>query len=729
MSIGQPLSRADGRAKVTGAARYTADQHVPNLLHAVLVTATIPAGRVSAIETDDALGERGVVRVLTAKDMPRFNTTDQTPMAQSFQPMQGDEIRHEGQPVAIVLAETLEAAEAGARLVFVRYEATEARVPAPSDWAAIDKASAEPRKSGFLYFEPEFSKGDAEAGLSAADKRVEEVYIQPTRHHNAMEPSATIASWNGDSLMLYDASQHVYGLQKVLSGILDVPAEKIRAVAEYTGGGFGMKGWIWPHQILAAAASRVVGRPVKLVLSRANLYSTLGHQPRIAHKMKLGADSQGKLTAIDHDVVSVTNTTDDFVEFATEASKGLYATSAMHLRQRVERANITLPTALRAPVEGPGLWALESAMDELAHALQMDPLDLRLANYAEKDPATDMPWSSKKLREAYEEGAELFGWRERSREPQRDGDWLIGQGMASCTMGTFRNPSKAEVRLRADGTITIASGFQEIGTGTRTIFPQIAASVLGVSPDQITCLMGDTLLPEAGPTYGSSSTMGVGSAVLRASEDVRSKLARLANLPGDEVEMADGRIRRKGGNEGAAIADVMREAGTSEIVGVGSFQPEKPGEQKFAMKTFGAIFVEVGVDPDLGLLRFRRVVGSYSAGRIINPRTARSQMTGGIIWGWGMAAMEQSVHEPVLGRFLSKNLAGVAIPVNADIPSDITIHFVDEVDMHASPIGGKGIGELGATGVAAGVANAVFHATGKRIRDLPITPDKLVSAR
>ncbi len=727
MSIGQSLSRADGRAKVTGAARYTADQHVPNLLHAVLVTATIPAGRVLAIETDDALAERGVVRVLTDKDMPRFNTADQTPMAQSFQPMQGDEIKHEGQPVAIVLAETLEAAEAGARLVSVRYEPMEARVPAASDWAAIDKASVTPRKSGFLYFEPEFSKGDAEAGLGAADKRVEEVYLQPTRHHNAMEPSATTASWNGDNVMLYDASQHVYGLQKVLSGILNVPAEKIRVVAEYTGGGFGVKGWIWPHQILAAAASRIAGRPVKLVLSRANLYSTLGHQPRIAHEMKLGADSEGKLTAIAHDVVSVTNTTDDFVEFATEASKGLYATPAMRLRQRVERANITLPTALRAPVEGPGLWALESAMDELAHALQMDPLDLRLANYAEKEPSTDQPWSSKKLREAYEEGAKLFGWRQRLREPKRDGDWLIGQGMASCTMGAFRNPSKAEVRLRADGTIVVASGFQEIGTGTRTIFPQIAASVLGVSPEQITCLMGDTQLPEAGPTYGSSSTMGVGAAVLQASEDVRSKLARLANLPAGEVEMSDGRIRRKGGSEGATIADVMREAGTSEIVGSGSFDPKKHGEG-FAMKTFGAVFVEVGVDPDLGLLRLRRVVGSYSAGRIVNPRTARSQMTGGIIWGWGMAAMEQSVHEPALGRFLSKNLAGVAIPVNADIPSDITIHFVDEVDTHASPIGGKGIGELGATGVAAAVANAVFHATGKRIRELPITPDKLVSA-
>jgi xanthine dehydrogenase YagR molybdenum-binding subunit len=726
MTIGQPLARLDGPAKVTGRARYAADHTPPGLIHAVLVTATIPAGHVTAIEAGEALAERGMVRVLTQEDMPEFGALDGPPAAQSFMPMQSNEVRHEGQPVAMALGETLEAAEAGARRVKVRYRRAEPRFPVPPEWAVLDDVAVAPRKSDFLFFEPEFTKADADTALAGAASSVEAIYLQPSRHHNAMEPSAIFATWDGDSLTVHDATQHVYGVRQVLAARLKLPLEKVRVIAQHTGGGFGGKGWVWPHEVLAAAAARIVGRPVKLVLSRANLYSCLGYQPRMAQKVGLGADREGHLAAVLHDVINLTSVTDDFVEFATEASRTLYATPSMRLRQRLERANVAMPTPMRAPVDGPGMWALESAMDELAHRLGIDPLDLRLANYAEEDPATGEPWSSKKLREAYEEGARLFGWRERPREPQRDGDWLVGHGMATCTMGTFRNPSVAEVRLRSDGTAVVETGTQDIGTGTLTIFPQIAADVLGLPPDKVALVMGDTRLPEAGPTYGSSSTMGVGAAVLRAAEDARTQLARLANLPPGEVEMTDGHIRRKGAGEGITIADAMREAGTSEIVGFGKFDPSEHGEGR-AMRTFGAVFVEVGVDPELGLLRLRRVVGSYSAGRIVNPQTARSQMTGGIIWGWGMAAMEQSQHEPVLGRFLSKNLAGVAIPVNADIPSDITIHFVDEVDEHAGPIGGRGIGELPATGVAAAVANAVFHATGVRVRELPITPDKLLS--
>jgi xanthine dehydrogenase YagR molybdenum-binding subunit len=695
------------------------------MLHGVFVTASIPAGRVMSIDVAQARAERSIFRVLTHEDLPRLGRFQCPPFSQSFMPMQGDEIRSEGQPVAIVLADTLEAAEAGARLVTVRYQRSEPRLPAESNWRSIDDLAVAPKQSGLLFFEPEFSKGDAAAGLAGAARRLEAIYIQPSRHHNPMEPSAALAIWEGDDLTLYDSTQHVYGVQRALAGALGMPAERVRVISQHTGGGFGVKGFIWPHELLAVLAAKVVGRPVRLVLTRANMYSFLGYQPRIAQKIALGTDPAGHLAGITHDVVSLTSVTDDFVEFATEASKALYATPTMRLTQRAERANVAMPTPMRAPVEGPGTWCLESAMDELAHTLAIDPLDLRLANYAEKDPATAQPWSSKKLREAYEEGARLFGWRQRPREPRRDGHWLVGQGMASCLMGTFRNPAVAEVRLRSDGTAMVETGTQDIGTGTLTIFPQIAADVLGLPPDKVGLKMGDTRLPEAGPTYGSSSTMGVGAAVLRAAEAVRAQLARQINLPPTEVEMVGGRIRRKGTHNGVAIMDAMSHVETGEIVGHGAFDPDKHGEG-FSMRAFGAVFVEVGVDRELGLLRLRRAVGSYSAGRIINPRTARSQMIGGIIWGWGMAAMEQSRHEPTLGRFLSKNLAGVAIPVNADIPTDIAIHFVDEVDEHASPIGARGIGELGATGVAAAVANAVFHATGKRIRDLPITPDKLL---
>jgi len=555
---------------------------------------------------------------------------------------------------------------------------------------------------------------------------MEAVYSQPSRHHNPMEPSAVLALWEGDALTIYASTQHVFAVQAGLAALFGIPPERVRVISKHTGGAFGVKGLIWPQEALAAIAAKIVERPVRIVLSRANMYSFLGYQPRIVQKMGLGADERGTLAAVTHDVVNLTSVTDDFIEFATEASKSLYATPSMRLRQRAERAHVAMPTAMRAPVEGPGLWALESAMDELAVDLGVDPLNLRLANYADADPATGAPWSSKKLREAYEEGARLFGWRERPRAPQHDGDWIIGHGMASCLMGTFRFASRARVTLRRDGTAVIETGTQDIGTGTLTIFPQIAAGVLGVPSSSIELKMGDTTLPEAGPTYGSSSTMGVGAAVLAAAQDVRGQLARLANLSPGEAAMADGRIGRAGATEGIPIADVMGEAGESEIVGTGTFDPTRHAAD-YSMRTFGAVFVEVGVDPELGLLRLRRVVGSYSVGRIINPRTARAQLVGGIVWGWGMAAMEQSAFDASLGRFLSKNLAGVAIPVNADIPTNITVHFVDELDEKASPIGGKGIGELGATGVAAAVANAVFHATGKRIRDLPITPEKLVA--
>jgi xanthine dehydrogenase YagR molybdenum-binding subunit len=727
MSIGEPLPRIDGPIKVTGAARYTADVHVSNMLYGVLVTATIPAGKVIGIDKSNAFAEAGVVHVFTHEDMPRARSPIAgPPFAHSFLPLQDDQIRHEGQVVALVLAEALEAAEAGARKVQVRYAPTVAKIPAKLAWPEIDRAAEPPRNTGYFFLETEFSKGNAGQNLASAPRHIAAVYSQPSRHHNPMEPSAVLALWDGDALTVYDSTQHVFAVQQGLAALFGIPPASVRVISQHTGGAFGLKGLIGSHEALAAQAARIAGRPVRIALSRANMYSFLGYQPRIVQKMGLGADEKGILAAVTHDVVNLATVTDDYIEATTEASKALYATPTMWLRHRAERANVAMPTAMRAPGEGPGMWALESAMDELAFDLGMDPLDLRLANYAETDPATGAPWSSKKLREAYEDGARLFGWRDRPRSPRRDGDWIVGQGMASCLMGTFRFPSRAQVRLHRDGTAIVETGTQDIGTGVLTIFPQIAADVLGVSVSMIGFKIGDTTLPEAGPTYGSSSTMGVGAAVLAAAQDVRDKLARLANLPPAGVSMAEGRIGRTGAAESFSIAEVMERAGESEIVGTGSFDPSKHGAG-YSMRTFGAIFVEVGVDLELGLLRLRRAVGSYSVGRVVNPRTAHAQLLGGIVWGWGMAAMEQSAFEPTLGRFLSKNLAGIAIPVNADIPSDITIHFVDEVDDKASPIGGKGVGELGATGVAAAIANAVFHATGKRIRDLPITPEKLIA--
>jgi xanthine dehydrogenase YagR molybdenum-binding subunit len=709
MALGRSLPRQDGPLKVTGAARYAADHRIEGMLHGVLVGAPVPAGRLRGIDAAAAQDVPGMVAVLSHRDVPRLREPPMPPAFSTRVPLQDDEIRHQGEPVALVLAETLEAAEHAALLVQMDV-AADRFVPHPE----ADRADAVvPRESGYLFSGwTDFEHGDVDRALREADVEHRETYVQPSRHHNPMEPSATLAQWNGDTLTLVDATQWVYGVRMVLAAMFDLPPDQVRVRSPHTGGGFGCKGFVWPHQMIAPMAARIVQRPVSIALSRAQMYSFIAYQPQLVQTVALGAAADGRLSAIDHEAINVTSMSEDFVEYASEASRTTYASPAIRLRQRVQRANVNLPNPMRAPVEGCGLWALGSAMNELADRLGTDPLELRLTNYAEKHPVTGQPWSSKKLRECYEDGARAFGWRGRPSEPERDGNWVVGQGMADCGMGCFRNPSDADVRLRADGTAVIEAGFQDIGTGTLTIFPQIVAGVLGLEPGMVSCAMGDTTLPQAGPTFGSSSTMGVGAAVMAAADDVLDKL-------GERTEQALGQAPGVG-----ALSAAMNAAGLQELVGTGSFEPDD--DIPYALHTFGAVFVEVGVDVDLGLVRLRRAVGRYSVGRVVNPRTARAQMIGGIVWGWGKATLEASHHDQHLGRWISKNLAGVALPVNADIPSDIDVGFVEEIDEHASPIGGKGIGELGATGVDAAVADAVFHATGRRIRELPITPDKLI---
>jgi xanthine dehydrogenase YagR molybdenum-binding subunit len=733
-SIGEPLARPDGADKVTGRARYAADYKAADMLHAAYVAAAIPAGRVRAIDPSRALRHAGVVRVLTSVDMPSLKAEISPPAATRFIPLQSDEVRHQGQPVAIVLGETPEAAEGGARQVHVEYERLAFLAPDISSSLPPRATPYDPETGYALGQKWEFSRGDVDAGISQATHLIRATYDQPSRHHNPIEPSATLAEWNGDELTVHDSVQHGYSVQAVLAAAFSLRSEQVRVICPHTGGGFGAKGYVWPHELLAAAAARVAGRPVRLRLTRADMYANVGYQPRIVQQVTLAADGDGRLTALRQEVFNVSGLSDDFVEQCSMAGKSMYAVPALHTTQRIERSHVNTPTAMRAPVEGPGTWAIGSAMDELAHAIGIDPLDLRLANYAETSPHDGRPWSSKKLREAYALGAAKFGWRERGSRPRADGHWRIGHGMADCVMGTFRMASKARVRLRANGTAAVEAGFHDIGSGTLTVMPQIAADILGLPIEKVGSVMGDTGLPPAGPTYGSSSTLSGGSAVQLAAEQVRDQLARLANLRPDKAVMRDGCIALQDAVSGQPIVEVMREAGVDELVGDGAWAPGPGlffdgdgGEGPYAMKTFGAVFVEVGVDEQLGLLRLRRAVGAYSVGRIINPRTALAQITGGMIWGWGMAAMEASRHEPQLGRWEAKNLANVAVPVHADIPTDaLEVIFVDEFDAHASLIGAKGIGELGATGVAAAVANAVFDATGKRIRSLPITSEALL---
>jgi xanthine dehydrogenase YagR molybdenum-binding subunit len=725
------IARFDGPAKVSGKAMYAGDQFQPSQLYAAFVTSPIPCGRVDTVSSALAWAKPGVVRVLTAADMPRVHSALQQvtvpPLASRFVPMQENEIMHEGQPVAIVLAETLEAAEEAAKLVQVRYSRSEfsiADASIPED--------AIPEKGNYSKAGPlAFAKGDTGTAYAAASIKLTATYTQPSRHANPMEPSAILAVWNADKLTVYDSVQHLPAVQNALAAVFGLPPTNVRVVSPHTGGGFGAKAFVWSHEILACMAAKVVQRPVKFVLNRQNMYSVVGPQPQLTQQVSLGASEDGRLQSLEHKVSNVTGKTDDYVELATASSRAFYACDNIKISQQVRRGNMVLPTFMRSPWDGPGSWGLGAAMDELARTLKIDPLDLRLKNYAEVEPESGKTWSSKKLREAYSLGAERFGWRARPQGGTRDGHWRIGCGMADCSQGQARFHSTARVRLRSDGTAQVESSFCDIGTGPATIFPQIAAEVLGLNPQRVKALSGDTNLPYSGPTYGSGTTISTGAAVQLAAKRIREQLARLAGWPSSDIELRDGRLLL--GRESRSIEELLKGAGLSEIASDGAFDLPNGafvdmGSPQYPARSFGAIFVEVGVDDELGLLRLRRATGAYSAGRIINPRTARSQMIGGIVWGWGMAAMEGSLFEPTLGRWYSKDLAGVPLPVNADIPPEIDVAFVDEFDSNAGPIGAKGIGELGATGVAAAVANAVFDAIGLRVRDLPITPSKLLGA-
>ncbi|MBA3907503.1 MAG: xanthine dehydrogenase family protein molybdopterin-binding subunit [Pseudonocardiales bacterium] len=697
------VPRVEGALKLTGAASYAADHRPEGALHAVLVGAPVAAGRLRGVDAGPARNMPGVVAVLTAVDLPEFPTLS-APSAVTVMPFADDRIRFEGQPVAIVLGESIEAAEAGRAAVLVDCE--------PEAPVVIGSGQRGPASGDDPVV---FNKGDVDAARAQAVVRIEQTYLQAARHHHAMETSGTVAQWDGDRLTLWDSVQASSTVIPVVSSALTMDAANVRVVAPHTGGGFGSKGFVWPHEILAAAAARVVGRPVKLQLRRSDQFSNVGYQPWMEQTIRLAADADGVLLGVEHEVVNNAGLVDTHVEPATEASKSLYAAPSIRLSQLIERVSLNVPTPMRAPVEGPGLWALESAMNELAEAVDIDPLDVRLANFADISPADGRPWSCNGLREAYEEGARRYGWRERHNRPRQDGPWRIGHGMATCSMGSFRFPGAARVRLSRDGTVVVESNVHDIGSGAQTVLSQIAAEEMGVPLDRVEMRWGDTDLPRTGPTYGSSTTMGTGSAVASAARDVHKQLADL----GLDVDPLD----------------AMARADIDELVGEGSFalpdgaQMNGDGEgTPYAMRTWGAIFVEVGVDPDFGVLRLRRAVGVYSAGRIVNPITARAQMTGGIIWGWGKATMEESDQEPVYGRWLAKNLSNVAVPVNADIPVDLDVSFVDEFDDAASLIGARGIGELGATGVDAAVAAAVHDAVGVRVRDLPILPWKVLAA-
>ncbi len=738
-SVGQPLDRVDGRLKVTGGARYSAEMPIANVAYGVMVMSTEANGKIAAVDAAAAEAVPGVLKVITPANALRLPKPPDTPGAKSGRPqerklqvLQDTDVFYQNQPVGVVVAETFEAASYAASLVRVRYDAQKPR----TEMAKEKKHAYRPEKAN--QDPTDSQRGDIGQGMAQASAHVSQTYHTPVENHNPMEPHATLAVWEGDKLTVYDATQGIFGVRRVLSKAFGLLPGDVRVVTYFLGGGFGCKGSVWSHVILAAMAARQVGRPVKLVLTRQHMFGPVGFRPRTEQKIQLGAMKDGALTAIGHHSHSQTSLFDEFVEPTAAATRILYNSPNAETSHRVVRLDAGTPTFMRAPGEASGTFALESAMDELAYALNMDPIALRLKNYADTDPEEGKLWSSKSLRACYQTASEKFGWKERTPAPgsmKSDDGKLIGLGMATATYPVRRSPSSALARLLPDGTAYVQAGTQDLGTGTYTVMTQTAADALGLPPEKVRFELGDTEMPETPVSGGSQTAASTGSAVHAAGLAARSQAIGLAvadaasplhGLAEADVDVKEGRLFSKTDPaKGETYAALIARQNLPKIEAT---IKSAPGEekQKYSMHSFGAVFAEVHVDPDLGEIRVTRLVGAYGVGNILNAKTARSQLLGGIVFGVGMALLEQTVADTRTGRVVNPDLAEYHVPVNADVP-DIDITFVPESDPHVNPLGVKGIGEIGITGVVAAIANAVYHATGKRVRDLPITLDKVMA--
>ncbi|MFP4893210.1 xanthine dehydrogenase family protein molybdopterin-binding subunit [Paraburkholderia sp. EG304] len=732
--IGQPLDRVDGLLKVTGDARYAAEFPGARLAHGVLVTSTIPAGTISSIDASRAEAVPGVLLVMTYQNAPRLPNGGKPalspPAGRHLSLLQDNQVHYSNEPVAVVVADTLEHATDAARQLRIVYQ---------PGAAALDFEQAKPHAHAPdkpQGRQTDTQRGNFEDGMQSGDVHIEATYTTPIEHHNPMEPHATMAHWDGPQLTVYDSTQGVSGAAQVLAKTFAIPVSDVRVISPLIGGGFGCKGSSWSHVSLCAMAARQTGRPVRLVLERPQMFGPVGARPRTEQQFVIAARHDGTLTAMRHDSISNTSMIEDWTETCCMVTRMLYAVPNQVTTHRLVQLNVGTPTFMRAPGETTGSFALESAMDELAVALKMDPLALRLKNYAESDPQEHKPWSGKSLRECYQIGAEKFGWSRRSQTPRsmRNGNTLIGMGMATATYPANRSEASALAQILPDGTAVVASGTQDIGTGTYTVMTQVAADALGFTPEQIHFALGDSSLPRAPVSGGSQSAASVSPAVRDAASEARSQLIALVladtaspvhGLPLDDVTVESGWVvSRSQPSKRDPAAAIIARAGGKPIEATATV---KPGDekQKYSFHSFGAVFVEVHVDAELGTIRVPRVVAVYDVGRVLNQKTARSQMMGGIVWGIGAAMQEESTLDERFGRFTNANLAEYHVPVNADIGT-IDIAFIDRPDPYINSLGVRGIGEIGITAVVAAIANAVYNATGVRVRDLPITLDKVV---
>ena len=738
--VGQAVSRRDGYLKVTGQARYSAEIPLANIAHASILQSTITSGRITHIDTQAAETVPGVLAIITHRNAPKLahapvslemggRQTTMGSAGQQFMPLQDERILYNGQHVAVVVAETLEQAQFAASLIDVQYQ---------QDEPITSLDSAEVFRPDNVWGEPpDTSKGDVTQGMAHADVRVEQTYITAVQNNATMEMHSTTADWEGDALTLYESSTWVYGVRRAVAHWFQMPEEKVRVIQHFVGGSFGSKGPTWPHVALTAIAARQVGRPVRLMLSRHQEFTSAGYRPEIHHTIQLGATRDGKLTAVAHHALAETSMFDTrVVAPVTKTTRKLYECPNITTTYRLAHLNLPGPFTMRGPGESPGLFAVECAMDELAYALDMDPLELRLRNYAERDPESGLPWSSKSLRECYQQGAERFGWSKRNPQPRsmRDGDTLVGWGMATMAYDAKAAKTSALARIFADGHVVVQSATCDQGTGSYTIMSQIAADALHIPFEQVRFELGDTRMPEAPISAGSQTTASVGAAVQTACTTLREKIISLActhpssplfGSSQQQVVVEDGVVRRKDDTERCmSYTDILHLSQKGVLEVTEQIQPDAESK-KYTCYSFGAHFVEVYIYLYSGEIRVTRYVAAFGAGRIVNMKTALSQLTGGIIWGIGMALEEQVIRDERNGRILNANLGEYHVPVNPDIPH-IDAFFVKEHDPYVNILGTKSVGEIGTVGSAAAIANAVYHATGKRIRELPIILEKLL---
>jgi xanthine dehydrogenase YagR molybdenum-binding subunit len=736
-AVGTPVRRVDGRRKVSGVARYSAEIALPGMTHLAFVGATIPSGRV-AIDASVARAADGVIAVITHEDLPRIagephllpSLLGQPAPGESFFPMQDDVVHYAGQQVAMVVADSLERAHYAASLVRVDYE------QGPSittfDEGRDQAYEAERLFGGLMPGRNE--RGDVGAALVQAEVRVEAAYRMAANHHNALEPPSTVAIWEDGKLTLYESTMGVRATQLTVAHLLGLPLSRLRVITHFVGGGFGSKAMVWPSVTLTAMAARAVGRPVKLMLTRPQTFTSNGHREEQEQRVVLGASREGRLTAIRHEKLSITSPFDDWAEPATGVSSQLYGCDNFEGVHHLIRGNTMTPTFTRGPGESLGVSMLETAMDELAHELGIDPVELRLRNHTPVDPHGN-PWSSDGLPECLRLGAESFGWAQRDPTPRasRDGEWLIGTGMAAAAypVAFFMPEQRARARVHADGSAVVQTATQEFGTGVLTMATQVGADALGLDVDAVRFEAGDSDLPNSSAAVGSAGAGMVSSSVHAAGVALRDQLVAMAiadagsplhGVSAASVSVALGRMTSpECPDAGETYGELLARNHMADAEAMGSWRPP-PLDTPHGLLTFGAQFAEVAVDPELGLVRVRRLAGAFAPGRVLNPLLARSQLMGGMLWGMSQALLEGNHMDPRHGRWGASNLAEYLVPVNADAP-DVHVDFVEVHDEVVGPLGAKGVGEIGQVGVAAAIANAVFHATGRRVRELPLTPE------